>query len=122
MARKKKSANDFRLELANFVASLLASLGNDGEQRVHDALQKYMRLFRKRLRGKTPLSAEENQLLVTGCALHDNYLLGKHLDKLQKKLSQAEKREAEEATISASMAFISSSEASTNDNSNIADE
>ena len=69
------------------------------------------------------MTAEENQLLAQDCALHDNYLLGKYLDKLEKKLSAAEKYESNDAAISALMALISSTASSniaTNDESNIA--
>ena len=119
MPRKKKSAAEFRLELAIFIASL----GEGEERRIRNALRQYKTLFEQKRRGKKPLTAEENQSLAQGCALHDNYLLGKHLDELQKKLSKAEKREANDAAVSASMAFISStdsSNAATNGDSNLA--
>ena len=44
MARKKKSAAEFRIELANFITSL----GDEGEQRVRDAWRQYKSLFEQR--------------------------------------------------------------------------
>ena len=55
MARKKKNAADFRLELTNF----LTSLNNGDEQRVRDALRQYNALIKLRGRGKKPLMPEQ---------------------------------------------------------------
>ena len=56
MARKKKSAAEFRLGLAIFIVSL-----DDGEERrIHNALQQYKILFEQKRQEKKPLTAEES--------------------------------------------------------------
>ena len=108
MPRKKKNAADFRFELEN----LLTTLGDDGELRVRDALRQYKTIIQIQKRGKKPLTTEQTQLLNSN-VLRDNYLLGKQLEKIEKKLHAAEKCEAPVAAAAAAVATTTVSSRST---------
>jgi hypothetical protein len=109
MARKKKNAADFRLELTNF----LTSLNNGDEQRVRDALRQYNALIKLRGRGKKPLMPEQIRLL-NNSVLHDNYLLGKKLVQIEEKLRAVEKREAPSTAVRAAVSRLPNNSAASN--------
>ena len=78
-----------------------------------NALRTYEALLQQRKRSKTPLTANEDQLLVCG-ELHDDYLLATHLKYIEKKLRAAEKREAPSAAARPATSSRAADSAATN--------
>ena len=96
MGRPKKTSADFK----NEIADLVQSLGIGGEQRIRNAFRKYQTLKRQKNRGQKPLSAEEIKLLKDS-PLWNDYLIGRKLDKLNKHLQNAKKKEKKTNPLSA---------------------
>ena len=69
----------------------MESLG-DGVERVRNAFWTYQTLKRQKNRGQKPLTVEEQQRLKDS-PLRNDYLIGRQLDMLEKKLRDAEKKE-----------------------------
>ena len=86
MGRRKKTSADFK----NEIADLVDPLGDGGEHRVRDAFRKYRNIEMQKSCRQKSLTAKQTQCLNT---LRADYLIGRKLDELDKKLRNAKKKE-----------------------------
>ena len=100
----------------------------NSKQRIRDDYRKYNMVLRQKNRGKKQqrvILTMEQQRILNDDALHKNYLCGKQLANLEKKLQDAEKREDTEATKArsalAAATVLSSTATTTVDDSNAFD-
>ena len=78
----------------------MQSLGSVGEQRIRKVFRKYHTLERQKNRGQKPLTAGEIQLLKDSL-LRNDYLIGRQMDELEKKLRAREKKEKKTNSLTA---------------------